>query len=108
MQAPSWPTFAEFVMNLGSDSSHSFGTSASLSVYTKSSKVHGSSRSGRNVTLAVIWRIMAWISCVISFWDLLWAFLSAITRAVFFLKNKNKKCVFWKRERKSADNVPLF
>ena len=54
-------------MYFGSDSSHAFGTSTSASVYTSRSKVHGSSSSGRKVTDAVIWRMIAWISDVISF-----------------------------------------
>ena len=45
------------------------GTSTSLSVYTSKSKVQGSSSSGRKVTEAVICRMIACISEVISFCD---------------------------------------
>jgi hypothetical protein len=55
-------------------------TALSLLVYTRRSNVHGSSSSGRNVTEAVIWRIMAEISCVISFSGLSGPSLGAYTR----------------------------
>jgi hypothetical protein len=45
------------------------GTSASAAVYTKRSKVHGSVMSGKKVTLAVICRMIAAISLLISFSD---------------------------------------
>jgi hypothetical protein len=61
---------APFAMFRASLSSHSTGTVESASVYASRSNVHASSSSGRNVTLAVIWRMMALISPVISFSDL--------------------------------------
>jgi len=55
-------TSALFWMYWGSLSSHALGTAACLSVYTRRSKAHASSSSGRKVTVAVIWRMTAWIS----------------------------------------------
>lgn len=56
------------VIYLGSDSSHALGTEAASSVYTSRSNVQASSSSGRKVTDAVIWRIIAAISDWISLW----------------------------------------
>lgn len=63
-------TCSPFWIKQGSESSHSIGTVASLSAYTSRSKLHGSLSSGRKVTEAVICRMMACISEVISFADL--------------------------------------
>lgn len=41
-------------------------TSESIEVYASKSNVHASSMLGRNVTLAAIWRIIAWISVMMS------------------------------------------
>jgi hypothetical protein len=57
-------------MKHGSESSQLMGTVACLSAYTSRSKAQGSFSSGKKVTDAVIWRMMAWISCVISLGDL--------------------------------------
>jgi len=62
-------TSSELIIYLGSDSSHSLGVSTLESAYTSKSKVHGSARSGKNVTLAVICLIIALISsCIFFFW----------------------------------------
>jgi hypothetical protein len=62
-------TWLAFGMVRAPDSSHVIGVSTSRLVYMRISKEHGSSRRGRNVMLAVICRIKAWISETILAWD---------------------------------------
>lgn len=63
-------TCSALAMKHGSLSSQLMGTVACLSAYTSRSKAQGSFSSGRKVTEAVICRMIAWISCVISLGDL--------------------------------------
>lgn len=60
-------TCSALAIRQGSESSQVTGTVAALSAYTSRSKAQVSFSSGRKVTEAVIWRMMAWISWVISF-----------------------------------------